>query len=510
MSDKLNYISTRGGSELLEASEAIIQGLSNNGGLFVPTFIPKMDFTLEELLNFEYKELAFRVMSKFLTDFTEAELKACIEKAYDKKFETSEIAPLVIAADLAAAVPADVAFLELYHGPTLAFKDMALTILPHLLITSAKKQNLNKEIVILTATSGDTGKAALEGFANIPGTSIIVFYPKEGVSEIQKRQMTTQEGSNTHVIGIEGNFDDAQTGVKKLFSNKVLAEKLEENGKMFSSANSINIGRLVPQIVYYFHAYKEAVKQGFIKNSEILNFTVPTGNFGNILAGYYAKQMGLPVGKLICASNENNVLTDFIKTGKYDINRTFKLTKSPSMDILVSSNLERLLYHISNNDSNEVSELMNSLSKTGIYEISPLMKDNIHDFVGGYTTEASTVNAIKKLFIETGYIMDTHTAVAYDVYQTLKSSLIESQKSVIISTASPYKFALDVLVAIDPDSFEEIKDEKDVSKILTKLSEETKKEIPLSLRDLHVKAELHSRICKVDEMQNIVETIVLG
>lgn len=501
MSKKIKYISTRGGNESLEASEAIIQGLSNNGGLFVPTSIPMMDFTLEELLTFDYKKLAYEVMSKFLSDFSETELRNCIDKAYDKKFETEEIAPLVQAAG--------VAFLELYHGPTLAFKDMALTILPHLLTTAVKKQNSNKEIVILTATSGDTGKAALDGFANVPGTSIIVFYPKEGVSEIQKRQMTTQEGSNTHVIGIEGNFDDAQTGVKNIFADIDLSKKLSDSGKMFSSANSINIGRLIPQIVYYFHAYKEAVKQKYIKNGDTVNFTVPTGNFGNILAGYYAKQMGLPIGKLICASNENNVLTDFIQTGIYNTNRPFKLTKSPSMDILVSSNLERLLYHISNNDSAEINELMNNLSKFGLYEVTSLMKVNLHEFIGGYTTEEETDKGIENVFNETGYVMDTHTAVAYSVNNSIQDIPVEAEKSIIISTASPYKFAADVLNAIDPNTYSEMKNEKDISKILTELSQKTKKEIPPSLRDLHKKPELHNTICRINEMKKLVEAIVL-
>ena len=337
------YKSTRGKEETVTASMAILKGLSEDGGLFVPTEIPKLDVPMDELAKMSYQETAYEVMKCFLTDFTEEELKNCINNAYDEKFDTKEIAPLH---------EADGAyFLELYHGATIAFKDMALSILPHLMTTAAKKNQVKNEIVILTATSGDTGKAAMAGFADVPGTKIIVFYPKHGVSPIQEKQMVTQKGNNTYVVGITGNFDDAQTAVKKMFNDKDLEAELDAAGYQFSSANSINIGRLVPQIVYYVYAYASLVRQGKIKDGQEINVVVPTGNFGNILAAYYAKQMGLPVHKLICASNDNKVLYDFFRTGTYDRKRDFILTTSPSMDILISSNLERLIYRIAGGDA---------------------------------------------------------------------------------------------------------------------------------------------------------------
>ena len=331
----LTYTSTRGHGETVTASQAILKGLADDGGLFVPTSLPKLEVPVEKLAGMSYQEVAYEVMKLFLTDFTEEELKKCIANAYDSKFDTEVIAPLV---------QADGAyFLELFHGNTIAFKDMALSILPHLMTTAAKKNHVDNEIVILTATSGDTGKAAMAGFADVPGTRIIVFYPKDGVSPVQEKQMVTQKGDNTFVVGIEGNFDDAQTGVKKMFNDQKLAKELAESGFQFSSANSINIGRLVPQIVYYVYAYATLVKNEQIKNGELINITVPTGNFGNILAAYYAKLIGLPVDKLICASNTNKVLFDFFTTGTYDKKREFTVTSSPSMDILISSNLERLI-----------------------------------------------------------------------------------------------------------------------------------------------------------------------
>lgn len=344
---ELHYTGTRNADEKVTASQAILKGLAKDGGLFVPTEIPALDIDLDTLAGMRYQETAYAVMSRFLTDFTEEELKRCIDAAYDDKFDTEEIAPLVQAKDAC--------YLELFHGSTIAFKDMALSILPHLLITAAKKNHITNEIVILTATSGDTGKAALAGFADVKGTKIIVFYPKDGVSPIQKRQMVTQKGENTLVVGIAGNFDQAQTGVKQMFSDAALAEEMAAAGYQFSSANSINIGRLVPQIVYYVYAYARLYKKGVIAKGEQINVTVPTGNFGNILAAYYAKQMGLPIAKLICASNENKALSDFFCSGAYDKNRAFILTSSPSMDILISSNLERLIYHIAGNDAEKES-----------------------------------------------------------------------------------------------------------------------------------------------------------
>ena len=368
----LLYKSTRNSEKTVTASQAILKGLAEDGGLFVPVSIPKLPVSLGELKNMNYQETAYAVMKEFLTDFTEEELRNCITKAYDSKFDTEDIAPL--------AKAHDAYFLELYHGATIAFKDMALSILPHLLTTSAKKNQVKNEIVILTATSGDTGKAALAGFANVEGTKIIVFYPKNGVSKVQELQMVTQKGDNTSVIAIHGNFDNAQSGVKAMFENKKLAKELDQAGYQFSSANSINIGRLVPQIVYYVYAYGKLLQNGEIEEGEEINVVVPTGNFGNILAAYYAKNMGLPIAKLICASNENKVLYDFFQTGTYDKNREFILTTSPSMDILISSNLERLIYQIAGGDAKKDQELMNDLKSKGVYAITEEMKKNLADF----------------------------------------------------------------------------------------------------------------------------------
>ena len=383
---ELIYRSTRNANETATASQAILKGLANEGGLFVPDSIPALDVSLEDLAKMNYQQVAYEVMKLMFTDFTEAELKHCIDSAYDSKFDTPVIAPLV---NKAGAY-----YLELFHGSTIAFKDMALSILPYLLTTSAKKNGVKNEIVILTATSGDTGKAALAGFADVPGTKIIVFYPKHGVSPIQEKQMVTQKGDNTFVVGITGNFDDAQTGVKKMFSDAELAKYMDEKGYQFSSANSINIGRLVPQMVYYVYAYTRLVADGTIKAGDKINVDVPTGNFGNILAAYYAKEMGLPIAKFICASNDNKVLFDFFQTGTYDRNREFILTTSPSMDILISSNLERLIYKIAGNDAEKNSELMKELTTDGVYTITDDMKAKLAEFYGGYATEAETAATI--------------------------------------------------------------------------------------------------------------------
>ena len=385
----LLYKSTRNADKTVTASQAILKGLAEDGGLFVPTELPKLDVTMNELKTMSYQETAYAVMKQFLTDFTEEELKHCINSAYDSKFDTEVIAPLVKVGDTY--------HLELFHGATIAFKDMALSILPHLLTTAAKKNNVTKDIVILTATSGDTGKAALAGFADVPGTKIIVFYPKNGVSKVQELQMVTQKGDNTSVVAIHGNFDNAQSGVKALFEDKELEKELSDAGYQFSSANSINIGRLVPQVVYYVYAYAKLLENEEIENGEEINVTVPTGNFGNILAAYYAKQMGVPIAKLICASNENKVLFDFLKTGKYNRNREFVLTSSPSMDILISSNLERLIYTIAGQDAKKNSELMEALKKDGVYEITPEMKEKLSDFEGGYSTEEETKRQLVEL-----------------------------------------------------------------------------------------------------------------
>lgn len=424
----LLYSSTRNSEKKITASQAILKGLADDGGLFVPESIPALDVSVEELSKMSYQQVAYEVMKLFITDFTEEELKNCINRAYDSKFDTTEIAPLKFA---------DGAYyLELFHGSTIAFKDMALSILPHLLIASAKKNNVKNEIVILTATSGDTGKAAMAGFADVEGTQIIVFYPKNGVSPIQEKQMLTQKGANTHVVGIHGNFDQAQSAVKAMFNDKALAETMDAAGYQFSSANSINIGRLVPQIVYYVYAYSKLFAQRAVAKDEKINIVVPTGNFGNILAAFYAKNMGLPVAKLICASNENKVLYDFFTTGEYDKNREFILTNSPSMDILISSNLERLIYRIAGNDANKNAQLMASLAKDGKYTVTPEMKEKLSDFYGNYTSEKETAEVIKKLYEDTGYIIDTHTAVAAGVYDKYKEATGDTATKTVIGIYS--------------------------------------------------------------------------
>ncbi|MGH4123757.1 MAG: threonine synthase [Clostridium sp.] len=492
---QIYYKSTRGNEKEVTAAEAIAKGLSEDGGLFVPTSIPKLNTQLKDLIHMNYKQLALIIMKEFLTDYEEDELKMCIDKAYDEKFDTPIIAPLV--------KHAGTYFLELYHGPTLAFKDMALSILPYLLKTAVKNLNNDKEMVILTATSGDTGKAALEGFANVDGTKIIVFFPEQGVSEIQKKQMVTQTGDNTFVIGINGNFDDAQNGVKQMLTDVNLLKKLEEKNSMFSSANSINIGRLIPQVVYYFYAYTQLCNKGEIEIGEEINFSVPTGNFGNILAGYYAKKMGLPIKKLICASNENKVLFDFINTGTYDKVRDFVITMSPSMDILISSNLERLLYAISGQDAKVIKNLMKELSVKGRYEIDNIMKKGLVDFYGGYASEEETAQSITEVYKANNYVIDTHTAVSYAVYQKYLKETLDTTKTVIVSTASPYKFTTDVMKSIDAkyaglNDFELIKE----------LSKITNIHIPAGIVDLEKKPVIHKTKCEKNEMQKQIEKIL--
>ncbi len=437
------YKSTRGNAETVTASAAILTGLSPDGGLYVPTEIPQITRPLSELAGLSYQELAYDIMSKFLTDFTEEELRHCIASAYDTKFDTEAIAP-VVKKDGAY-------YLELFHGATIAFKDMALSILPHLMVTSARKNGVTRDIVILTATSGDTGKAAMAGFADVPGTKIIVFYPHGGVSNIQRLQMATQRGDNTYVVAINGNFDDAQTAVKKMFNDKDMQAELADKGFQFSSANSINVGRLVPQIVYYIYSYCQLLKCGEIAEGDKINITVPTGNFGNILAAYYAKQMGLPVNKLICASNENKVLFDFFRTGEYDRKRDFILTSSPSMDILISSNLERLIYRICGNDAVKTAEFMKELSSDGKYDITDEMKAQLDDFYGGFATEEENFAGIRDLYEKTGYVIDTHTGIANAVYRAYVEKTGDTTPTVIASTASPFKFAVSVVGAIAPE-----------------------------------------------------------
>ena len=491
---ELMYQSTRSEGTKVTASQAILKGLADDGGLFVPVSIPKLDISLEEISKMTYQETAYEVMKLFFTDFTEAELKTCIERAYDSKFDTKEIAPLV--------KKSDAYYLELFHGATIAFKDMALSM-PHLLTTSAKKNNIKNEIVILTATSGDTGKAALAGFADVEGTSIIVFYPKNGVSKIQERQMVTQKGANTKVVGITGNFDDAQSGVKAMFNNKELAKVMDEHGYQFSSANSINIGRLVPQVVYYVYSYTRLLANGDIKAGEKVNFVVPTGNFGNILAAFYAKNMGVPVGKLICASNENKVLYDFFETGVYDRNREFILTSSPSMDILISSNLERLIFRIAGDDAKKTAEMMDALKTTGKYTITDDMKAKLADFTGGWASEEDTAKEIKRVYDETGYVMDTHTAVASSVYHTYKENTNDDTKTIIASTASPYKFGTSVMSAIDK-KYEGMDD----FALIDELCKTSGVKIPNAVEEIRTAPVLHDTVCETEDMQKTVEKIL--
>lgn len=448
----MNYRSTRNNAVSVQSAKAIAQGLSSEGGLFVPESIPKL--TKEDILALcdkSYPERAFDIFKLFLTDFTDDEIRHCVNGAYLKNFDSenvSEISHLLTGTYI----------LELWHGPTCAFKDMALQILPYLLTCSAKKVIDGKKIAILVATSGDTGKAALEGFKDVEGTSITVFYPEDGVSDMQKRQMTTQEGSNVNVCAIKGNFDDCQNGVKAIFTNEELKKVLDDMNITFSSANSINWGRLSPQIVYYVSAYASLIKDGEIEYGDKINVVVPTGNFGNILAAYYAKQMGVPINKLICASNANNVLTDFINTGVYDRNREFFTTVSPSMDILISSNLERFLYHLTDGDDKTISEWFGKLAKEGKYSVTPEVLAKIKaDFYAGCCNDTETKAAIKEVFEEYSYLMDTHTAVAYKVYKDYKAETGDNTKTIVASTANPYKFGKAVYEALgqNPEGLDE-------------------------------------------------------
>ncbi len=488
---QVRYKSTRGEGESVSASQAVLTGLSRDGGLFVPDHMPGLTIPLEDLSGMDYQETAFQVMRLFLSDYTDEELKDCISHAYDEKFDTTEIAPLHEAAGAY--------FLELYHGATLAFKDMALSILPRLMTTAAKKNQVKNEIVILTATSGDTGKAALAGFADVPGTRIIVFYPKHGVSPVQEKQMVTQKGANTLVVGINGNFDDAQNAVKAMFNDRELGEELERGGFMFSSANSINIGRLVPQIVYYVYAYATLIRKGKIEAGQEINVVVPTGNFGNILAAYYAKEMGLPIQKLICASNENKVLFDFFRTGTYDRRREFILTSSPSMDILISSNLERLIYHLTGEDGKRCAALMEELSKGGVYTIDDSMREGLKDFYGNYCSEGETREAISATWYGSGYLIDPHTAVAAGVYQKYLRETGDFTPTVIASTASPYKFTRSVTEAI-ASGFED----RDDFALADTLHALTGTKIPRAVQEIRTAEVLHHQVVDPKDMPDTV------
>ena len=492
---EVRYKSTRDSAHIVTASQAILQGLAPGGGLYVPTNMPQMGEVFEGLVGAGYHEVAYEVMHRLLSDFTEEELRGCIARAYDEKFDTKEIAPLVKVGD--------VYYLELFHGSTIAFKDMALSILPHLMITSAKKNEQKEEIVILTATSGDTGKAALAGFADVPGTRIIVFYPSGGVSRIQELQMLTTKGENTTVVSIDGNFDDAQTGVKRIFEDEAMREEMAAKGFRFSSANSINIGRLVPQIVYYVYGYLNLVSSGEITYGEKINVTVPTGNFGNILAAYYAKKMGLPIDRLICASNRNKVLFDFFTTGTYDRNRDFYLTSSPSMDILISSNLERLIYEVTGEDSEVNAKLMRDLNEEGRYSLSDAMRERLAAFYGGYADEEQTTEMIRETFENEKYVLDPHTAVAGYVYREYKKETGDDKKTIIASTASPYKFTPYVMQAIAPGQMSE-----DVFELIDALHETSGIEIPKAVREIRDAKILHDRHCPKEAMADEVRRIL--
>ena len=491
------YNSTRGGVTGKTASEAILAGIASDGGLFVPDHFPKLDKSLKELAGMSYKETAYEVMKLFLTDYTEEELKACIDGAYDEKFDTPEIAPLAFA---------DGAYyLELFHGKTIAFKDMALSILPYLMTTAAKKNHADNTIVILTATSGDTGKAALAGFADVPKTRIIVFYPKGGVSRVQELQMITQKGDNTAVIGIKGNFDDAQNGVKAMFGDREFNEKLAGAGFQFSSANSINIGRLIPQVVYYVYAYAKLLANDRIAEGEKINFTVPTGNFGNILAAYFAARIGIPTGKILCASNDNRVLTDFFETGVYDRKREFILTTSPSMDILISSNLERLIYLSCGNDPEKTKALMEELKEKGSYTVTGDMREYMSFIVPGCADQAACAAEIKKVYDDTGYLMDTHTGVASAVYRAYREKTGDEAKTVIASTASPYKFSRAVVGAVKGDAYCEGKDDFTLIDEMEKLSGV---QVPEAIEEIRRADIRHNRVCGREEMEKTVAEIL--
>lgn len=488
------YNSTRDKGIRLTASEAILKGLSDDGGLFVPEKIPKLEKSMKELSGLDYKELAFEVMRLLIDDFTEEELKKCIDSAYGDNFDDDKIAPMSFADGSY--------YLELFHGPTIAFKDMALQILPHLLTTSAKKNGVNDEIVILTSTSGDTGKAAMAGFADVPNTRIMVFFPDGGVSDVQRLQMVTQKGQNVSVVSVKGNFDDCQTGMKKILQDAGFKEEITSKGFRFSSANSINIGRLVPQIVYYAYAYCNLLKNEKISEEDKINICVPTGNFGNILAAYLAKKMGVPIDRLICASNKNNVLTDFFETGVYDRRRDFHLTMSPSMDILISSNLERLIYFAAGCDDKVTSDMMSRLSKEGRYEITDTMREGLSDFIAGWASEEETAGEINRVYSDTGYLIDTHTAVASAVAVKLKEEgKLSDAPIVTASTASPYKFARNIVKALKP---EEDFGKLDDLQMVDELEKLTDMPEPSAIREIREAKIRHDKLIEIEDMKAAV------
>jgi len=487
----MDYFSTRGASERVSSAAAILKGLASDGGLFVPASFPQMTLgEIEALVPLSYEERAVRILRLFLTDYTEAELRGCVERAYGRTFDDVRRAPVRTVGELAV--------LELWHGPTSAFKDMALQLLPQLMSTARVKEGARDTILILVATSGDTGKAALEGFADTEGIRIMVFYPDGGVSPVQRLQMVTQTGANVSVVAVRGNFDDAQRGVKEIFGDAAMAEELADIHTKLSSANSINWGRLVPQIVYYFSAYADLIGEKKIAVGDAVNFTVPTGNFGNILAGYYAKRMGLPVGKLLCASNANNVLTDFLQTGIYDRQRDFYQTMSPSMDILVSSNLERLLYHLTE-DTAQVAAWMQELTEVGKYDASALLSALRENFWAAFADDAATEEEIRAVYERTAYTLDTHTAVAYRAAEDYRRATGDERPMVVLSTASPYKFGASVLHALGEDTAG-----LDAFAQMERLHARSGMDVPARLAALRAAAVLHEGICGKNEMSAAV------
>ena len=493
----MKYYSTRNSKNEVSASEAISIGISPDGGLFVPEMFPSLSLdTIKSMCKMTYQEKASIILGKYLTEYSESEINDLVSKAYGENFDCKEITPLKF-------INNKTAVLELWHGPTCAFKDLALQLLPHLLTSSLKKRNEDREVCILVATSGDTGKAALEGFADVEGTKIIVFYPKDGVSDVQQLQMLSQTGNNVMVSAVEGNFDDAQTGVKTIFTDELFKSEMSNKGYLLSSANSINWGRLLPQIVYYFSAYCDYVNSGNINFGDMIDFAVPTGNFGDILAGWYAKKMGLPVNKLICCSNANNVLTDFIKTGIYNKNRKFITTISPSMDILVSSNLERLLYSLTGSDA-EVKSLMQNLSEYGEYKVNDnILKLLKNDFDAGCCNDSDTKVTIKNIYDKHNYLIDTHTAVAFNVVETYRSETNSNCPTVILSTASPYKFSNSVLSALGYN------EHLNGVKLITKLEEITSVKMPMPIKKLlDAKARFNCVISK-DKMKDTVRNFLI-
>ena len=500
----MKFISTRGYDKKYSAQEAIVMGIAPDGGLFVPESIPTLSSSdIDELCTKSFAEISARVLSMYLEDFTEAELLDYTTQAYAEEKWGEIPLPLVQLNDYNDKEY----ILELWHGPTSAFKDVALQLLPHLLTASVKKTGENKKICILTATSGDTGKAALEGFKNLPGTEIIVFYPTGGVSEAQKLQMITTDGDNTHVIAVNGCFDDAQTGVKMIFGDTEFAKELDSKGIKLSSANSINWGRLAPQIAYYVYSYVDLLRREKIEKGEAINFVVPTGNFGNILAAWFAKQMGIPVKKLVCASNKNKVLCDFFSSGKYDRNREFFKTTSPSMDILISSNLERLLFEITDMNAQQVKEWMSELNSTGVYTVdAKTLKKMQMLFVGGFADDTGVSKTILEVYDRTDNVVDTHTAVGFNIYNRYRQRSGDETKTVYVSTASPFKFSASVMDALRGEGYS---DGKDIMEVMKELSDESGLEIPAAIKDLPNKPILHKDVIDKEEMKAKVASILI-